>query len=318
MYQLNIELVKKCDILLTTTPCFFSKVIRIATKSDISHASLMVEQSCLIDSTSDLVQSRNVKRIVYNDDCAIHLMRYKEPLTSKQQDTIINYVRCKIGMSYNTIEAILSKWEMPLFDNKMFCSRLVAKAYSEAGINLVNDPRACTPNDLLHSPMLEEIKEISLPYQIDYVIYGHDYDEDMRQRTQDLMSRVKKIDSSIDSLNDIIVFLIKHPEKDQAVLNAYKESRYLELSDELFAATKDDYDHKKLLRKYGASGIVRYCMDTVREDDSRFDANYAGYRSLAEDYGLETFNTLRDFYEKEKQRRNDRKMAAIRAFCEIR
>ena len=43
---------------------------------------------------------------------------------------------------------------------RQFCSRLVAQAYRDAGVNLVSDADFCHPGELLHSAALVEVPNV--------------------------------------------------------------------------------------------------------------------------------------------------------------
>ena len=53
------------DIVLTTTTAAISKMIRVATRSDISHAMVYVENCSVIDATGEGVHARNTQRIFF-------------------------------------------------------------------------------------------------------------------------------------------------------------------------------------------------------------------------------------------------------------
>jgi hypothetical protein len=60
MKRLNDASLKLGDIVLTTTTAAVSKAIRAATRSDISHAMVYVEDRSVIDATAEGVQARNL------------------------------------------------------------------------------------------------------------------------------------------------------------------------------------------------------------------------------------------------------------------
>lgn len=308
MYFLNANKTQKCDILLTTTLAWTSRLICRATESDISHASLMVDSHALIDSTGDGVQARNIHRIEYEDKCSIHLMRFKGTLSDEQKNKIESFARDKIGMRYNTTEAIKSGFVQhrilsPKDDGqRMFCSRLVAKAYEFAGIKLVENPQYCTPEDLKKSPLLCEITDIAIPVPYDISslkIQGlPNFDERMRDVTNDLLSRIRKLDDSVETLTDIVDFLFKHPEKDGDVLCAYQESGFLTLEDAIFAQTSYLYNSALFMVHYMYGNIEIQAKIGADEDTSRFDNNLEIYKNMYDQTKLKTFEALVNLYEK--------------------
>ena len=91
------------DIVLTTTPLPTSRVIRAVTKSDISHAMLVVAPSSLIDSTADGVHARNPQKMLFEDECAIHALRPLKPLAPGTLQIVIEYARSETGAPYTRV-----------------------------------------------------------------------------------------------------------------------------------------------------------------------------------------------------------------------
>lgn len=320
MYFLDANKTQKCDILLTTTLAWPSRLICRATESDISHASLMVDSHALIDSTGDGVQARNIHRIEYEDKCSIHLMRFKGTLSNEQKNKIESFARGKIGMRYNTTEAIKSGFVQhrilsPKDDGRrMFCSRLVAEAYEFAGIKLVDNPQYCTPDDLKNSPSLYEIMDIAIPIPYDIsslkIQSLPNFDEKMRDVTNDLLSRIRMLDDSVETLTDIVDFLLKHPEKDGDVLDAYQESGYLTLEDEIFAQTSYLYNSAQFMVHY-MEKFPKYAKIGHDEDTSRFEQNLTIYKELYNQTHFKTFEVLVNLYTKLVEHSDLRKKTCI-------
>lgn len=307
MYYLNTEKTDVCDVLLTTTTHWQSGVIRLGTGSDISHASLLVDPHVLIDSTKEGVQSRNIHRIEYDDKCSIHLMRLKEFLSVEQKRLIVNFVRSKIAMRYNTFQAFVSgAVQHGLLKNgpkeeRMFCSRLVAEAFVSAGIKLVENPVYCTPEDLLQSPLLEEIDDISLFVPNDnFISVNHgqrNFDQEMKDRTNHLLNTVRKICPKIETLNDIDWFLIQNQQYDADILKAFVESGYLSLENEIFEATQYLYNPDAFIA-YFQRDSEKHCVDvSLKEDYSRHYINKNCYEQYVKQYHLKTFEALKNLYE---------------------
>ena len=321
MYYLDTSKMKKCDILLTTTQCFFSKVIRLVTSSDISHASLVVDPHVLIDSTSEGVQSRNIHRLEYDDKSAVHLMRLKQPLSDEQKVQIERFARSFIGMRYNTFDAAvaglhqLGAIKKTPQEKRMFCSRLVAEAFASAGIKLVEEPSFCTPEELLQSPLLEEIVDISIMVANEGFVsvkeLGRDFDQEMRDATKYIVEKAEKIDSSICDLNGMFCYLINHPECDSEILQILEESGYLTQEDELYANSEYLYDSDKYIQFF-KSNAMQHCIEVSnREDFSRFKENLEICKAYEAKYHLKTFSALKMLYEKLYQHAVDRKKCAL-------
>jgi hypothetical protein len=127
--KLNELSPKVGDIILTTTTAAVGKVIRATTKSDISHAMIYVESHSVIDVTANGVQACNTRRLFFEDDCSVYVLRPRDDLPADNVKAVCTYVRAQVGTQYATKEAIRSAiggarhWTC-----KQFCSRLVAQA----------------------------------------------------------------------------------------------------------------------------------------------------------------------------------------------
>ena len=67
--RLNESVLKLGDIVLTTTTEPISRVIRLATNSDISHAMVYVSDRSIIDVTGEGVHSHNTQRLFFKKEC---------------------------------------------------------------------------------------------------------------------------------------------------------------------------------------------------------------------------------------------------------
>lgn len=207
MRKLNESVLQVGDIILTTTTDLLSKGIRKVTGSDIAHALIYVESHSVIDATGDGVHSRNTQRLFWEDECAVHVLRFAGGLDDTQSRHVVNYVRGRIGTQYSKIEAtrsVLGGSKAP--SRKQFCSRLVAQAYASAGVNLVDDPNYCVPDHLKSSTRL-----IAVQGAVRHVDDAekrswegiHDTPQSMRNATNALLSGARTKNASIEDVNDI-------------------------------------------------------------------------------------------------------------------
>ena len=98
MKKLNEAVLAIGDIILTTTTEPLSKGIRRVTGSDISHAMVYVEPYSVIDSTGDGVHSQNTQRLLWDDHCAVYVLRVPDGLADHQIQQIINIKRKFAGI----------------------------------------------------------------------------------------------------------------------------------------------------------------------------------------------------------------------------
>ena len=275
------------DIVLTTTPEPLSQTIRKVTGSDISHAMICVGKSSVIDSTGDGVHARNLERIILEPGCAGHVLRPVNPLTADQLRSVISFVRATVGTRYTITGAAKSVLAGFVASRKQFCSRLVAQAYRDAGVNLVSDADFCHPGELLASAALVEIPDVlrnlSSEEEADR---REDIDnvQAMRDSTNALLQEARKLSPEIESLNDIDAYLVDHPEGDALLVQALRSSRYLELWRDEFERSSWQY-HIAMMEGHNGSKKrkQRYCEELLADEElcqNRFILNHAGYVTL--------------------------------------
>lgn len=298
------------DILLTTSQEARSWSVRTGTKSDISHAMLYVANSSVIDSTSDGVHARNLQKVFYEDDCAIYAFRPIKPLTVQQIRTIVRYARSVVGTKYAIVDAVRSVTKPKVSGGaRQFCSRLVARAYLEAGIQLVDNPDFCTPEQLKGSPLLQELispaVEISAEVKAEVESRPNRADG-MIQVTNAFLRQVRSFTPQIESINDAFEFLVSNQGFDDQVHAALKSSGYLDFwqLERLEFNWRYDLEAMKELASNDPSvlpELTNYCLISLRDiengDFDHWDQSLLAWKQSAESYGLKSLWAMAQLHE---------------------
>ena len=278
------DLVKPGDVVLTTTPEPLSQTIRQFTGADISHAMICVGKSSVIDSTGDGVHARNLQRLILEPGCAGHVLRPVKPLTTDQLRSVIVFARAAIGTRYTMTGAAKSVLAGFVAGSRQYCSRLVAQAYRDAGVNLTSDADFCHPGEILKSVALVEVPNVLRSLSLEEEIHWRediDNVQAMREATNALLREARKLSSDIESLNDIDVYLVEHPEGDDQLVQALLASRYLELWRDEFERNSWQYSVALMEGHDGSTERKqRYCEQLLADEDlcqNRFIQNHAGY-----------------------------------------
>jgi len=306
MKKINENVLKIGDIVLTSSNQKISKVIRSATKSDISHAMICVQYSGIIEATSRGVRGYNAQRLFYADNCPIYILRLIKPISDKDMRNVIDHVRQREGTEYSQNEALLA-WRggSKKLSKKQFCSRLIAQAYASVGVNLVETPNYCTPQDLKASKLLK-----SLPHstrlcsdgEFDFINNSFNTLQVMEKVTNILLLSARKISRSIQSVSDLSIFLLKNPAFDNVIAQIYIDSGYLFAWVIEFVLNDWQYDLKKMSESdICFSEKKQYCENIVAgllEDIRRYKWNLSLYKKYVESYQLKTFVILEELYTK--------------------
>ncbi|WP_217631696.1 YiiX/YebB-like N1pC/P60 family cysteine hydrolase [Methylomonas sp. LWB] len=280
-------LIQPGDVVLTTTPEPISHTIRKFTGADISHAMICVGTSSVIDSTGDGVHARNLERIILEPGCAGHVLRPVTPLSTDQLRSVISFARAAVGTRYTMTGAAKSVLAGFVAGRRQFCSRLVAQAYRDAGINLVSDADFCHPGELLNSTAIVEVPNVLRNLSPEEEADRREYIDNvqvMRDSTNALLQEARKLSPEIESLNDIDAYLVEHPEGDAQLVQALRSSRYLELWRDDPERNSWQY-HIAMMEGHNGSDErkQRYCEELLVDEElcqNRFILNHAGYVAL--------------------------------------
>lgn len=307
MKKLKESSLRVGDIILTSSTGKISKAIRKGTKSDISHAMIYVQNHSIIDSDRHGVHAQNTQRLHFEDELAIHVYRMRRGLTADEALRISNYARAAIGTEYALGEAWKAAREFlrgkKTPSRKQFCSRLVARAYAFARINLVKDPHYCTPEELKHSPDLVEIIDVTemiTQAQIDRLESVSDGTLRMRDVTNTLLKAARTISPAIQDLNDIDQHLIAHPEDDAHLCRALEESGYLTHWKTEVAKHPWRYEIQLMNAVPDKAEVEAYCQSTLADEpigSYRYIVNHGGYVAYSTRYSLGYFELKRKLYE---------------------
>jgi hypothetical protein len=233
MFLLDRTKLKKGDILLTRSNKKNSKLICKITKSDFSHAILYVGETSYIHSDVDGVHSGNVQRLLIDEIGFVKVVRVrvKDNVVIK---AAINYARLQIGTSYSKISAAnaYTKVFSKLDAKKQFCSRLVAKAYGSAGIELVSNSDACLPQEIAESKFVYEVKDCVFEAREEEIEFALSYNplEKQLEITNSILESARKLmGNKIESLADITSALINDPTFDNEITEIYERSGYMNM-----------------------------------------------------------------------------------------
>ena len=307
MKRINIDTVKPGDIIFTARPGKISKAIRLATDGIVSHAMICVQHGSFIDSTSDGVQARNFQRELFDDDEGIFHFRLKDEISQEKLATIIDFARSEIGARYSIFEATRSVTSISSPRSKrQFCSRLVARVYKKAGIDLVPDADYCSPEDLRRSPLLVEIPvqtETVSDQELAWSIGQPNLISEMHKAQNEVLSVARSFDDSVENFDDIYALLVKRSDVDRKISESLRDSGYLEVWRNELSTHPWRYSVElinEITEPRKKVQLKEYCIGTVKEAYSggfRFSSNLVQFRRLHNEYPRKSFQLEIGLYE---------------------
>ncbi|MBX8548949.1 hypothetical protein K5D68_05035 [Pseudomonas cichorii] len=300
MKRIDTSKLKRGDIILSTSPEKLSAIIKRFTNSDISHAMIYVADGSVMDSTGDGVQARNIQKMSYPDECALYVYRVKNEISADEAKRVISYVRRETGAPYDSVAAgkAISKPRDQGSKNQ-FCSRLIARAYAEIGINLTDNPNYATPAQLKLSEFLKPVEDAVITFSEDEnnpPDAVEDTTQTMRDITNVLLEQIRKVAPKVRVLGDIAPTLLAKPGLDKKFLSAYKSSGYLDFWQVEISRFPWRYDYETMLAArhiYPMSDLISYCKMTISQNESgdydHWKTNAIASRNLYANKPLKTF-----------------------------
>jgi len=268
---------------------------------------ICVQNGSIIDSTADGVQARNLQRELFDDGEEVFAFRLRQELPAHTTARIVDFARSEIGTRYSKTEAARSVLGGPKpRNNRQFCSRLVARAYHNVGVQLVLDHDYCSPEDLRVSPLLIELSDITEPVNEDEIAWRASRAnpiEMMHDAHNMVLSVARKLETSVENFQDVDRLVQEHPEWDSVIAQAYRDSGYLELWKYELQTHPYRYDlglMESIQETVKSSELRSYCITTIREAYSggiRFAVTLAYYQAEQKDAERETLGLLINLYE---------------------
>ena len=252
------------------------------------------------------VQAWNLQREFFREDEAVYAFRLRDPLAPVEMARIIDFARSEIGTRYSKSEAARSVLGGPKpRSNRQFCSRMVARAYASAGIQLVPDQDYCTPEDLRNSPLLVELEDVTQPVSAEEMqaIAAHPTPLDlMRESHNAILAAGRRLDPTVENFTDLIQMVLDHREWDATIAQALRDSGYLDVWKYERQAHPYRYD-LTLMDSVSDPTMVAdlraYCIETIREAYSggvHFAVSLTQYEAMQSKSARETLSLLVALY----------------------
>lgn len=272
MKRIKVDALIPGDIVLTASKTVAGKGIRTATCAIVSHAMICVGNGSVIDSTGEGVQARNVQRELFKPLEQVYAFRLREPLDKARLDQVVNFARSEIGTRYSASEAVRSvvAGRKPR-GRRQFCSRLVARAYAHAGVNLVEDEDYCTPEELGLSPIVVELHDITETVSDAELAAWRSRPDPIAMThaaQNEILEGVRRLAPGVEHFGDLDQVVRDHPEWDLDIAALFRSSGYLDLWRNDFVVNPWHYDidaMEAVANDANRDDIRGYCRSIVAE-----------------------------------------------------
>lgn len=244
-FGLDISKLRTGDVILVRGHGLVGWLVRKITKSKFAHAELYAGQGMIIESTNPFAYSKNVQREVFRSREHVIVRRSVEDPIDLELDAVVANARGLVGSRYSKLDAIATVFKKSgailkkirdvafyCFGGDMFCSRLVAEAYEEAGIQIVANPSQCKPSDLAETDLLFTVNDClhELSDEEQKIIRRKNMVGFQKLQFRFWFSIVRLVASvcgyKIRTVNDVESFLIQHRKLDSFVVGLIKITNY--------------------------------------------------------------------------------------------
>jgi hypothetical protein len=275
MYLIKKEILKPCDIILLKSDSQLSRAIRESSNSEFSHAMLYMGISSYIDSDSAGVQANNIQRLIFDNENDIIVLRLKDTSNLEILNKIISFAREKIGTAYSLKEAFQvskngTKLE-PKEVNRQFCTRFVTQAYHSAGVDIVENYNYPTPDNILNSDLLSEVKN-SIRKASDKEIEYAQSDSPLKTQKDihnSIFKEARKISNQdIQTFDQLHELIINHPEYDKEITEFVRNSGYLYMMENDFQKNPWHYNPEAFIEYYKSKEIMLKAISEISEVDN--------------------------------------------------
>lgn len=262
-YVVDINKLYKGDIILRRWPeDKLSQLIMNETHSNYSHALLCVDYSTAIDA-GGTVRAVNPLRDCFSNAEDAAVLRLKSQFRKDNIiDKAVEYVRRTIGTQYSKSEAreVLSSAKLAKEPNRQICTRLIAQAFENAGLPIVDNSDYPTIRDLENSPYFERVSSpnMTVTPQIQEIIDS----ECLIPKQEKIISQLLKDCRDLYPQEDIQTFeqlfgvSLRYPENNVQLAELISKSGYLDLWKEEEALNSYNFDSDLFLNKMGSNAYI--------------------------------------------------------------
>ncbi|EBD0655973.1 hypothetical protein FHL43_03955 [Salmonella enterica] len=304
MYLMPGDELEIGDIILTSENTAVSKTVRFATQSEFSHAMLYVGDHSYIHSDANGVHSGNLQRLLFPSKENVAIVRVN--CNRSEKEKACDFARSKIGTSYSVKEAVNAKLKIPkkAKENRQYCSRLVVQSYDFADVSLVKNINYCTPQDIIESEKVSYTTIVARMATKQEIKFANERNPIQRQTeiTNSILQSVRCITGKdIQTLEQVIEYVILFPNNDESISKVFKDSGYLDMW---------KYEVEKNSWRYDAIGFLKLNIPPSQLIDLasrelqmgrnrlvRYQANYMQYLHLNKIHGGECLGEHVKLYE---------------------
>lgn len=224
-YIIDYRLLKEGDIILINENERLAKMMG----SKFDHVMYFAGGITCIEADGLAVKANQCDRFIFTDPQKCMILRLRDNKKFEKISMITTWIRSRSGMEYSTEEARLVQTARngKHKQDRTFCTRLVTQAFHLHGINLVENPDYCTPQEIVESKKLIRVSDYLFEVSEDTNMQSSpalEYQRDILLMFHQEVSKIFSCD--IQTEDDIIRALIKQPSFDNILVNCVNKSGF--------------------------------------------------------------------------------------------
>lgn len=233
-YVFNEYIMLPGDILLMNT---YESQRRLMPSCIYDHAGLYLGDTNILEADGLGVVINHVYSYAFKEKNHGCILRLKDNERPKNMQDLITWARGQLGMEYSVHEARRARKQIGIDEkcneNRTFCSRLVAQAYQQIGINIVGNPNFCSPDEILNSDKLEKLEPSLQEFSEEMcktVMNGQEQRANSEWNTtlQELFQALGQFyNVDIHTIDQLLIAAINNPDVDEGAVKILKEQRWM-------------------------------------------------------------------------------------------
>lgn len=232
-FVFNEPVMKPGDILLMNT---YESQRRLMPGCQYDHVAIYLGDAFLMEADGTGVVMSHIYSYAFREKEHGCILRLKKS-SPKIIDDVLFWIRSRMAMEFGTQQArmvnALKNTEQAEHSNRTFCSRLVAQAYNQGGIDIVKNPDFCSPDDFLLSDCLEKIEPPLQTFTEEMALTvmngqkernNSEWNTCLAEMFQDFSNFYG---DDIQTMDQFLIAAVHHTDKDDAAIDLLKKQKWM-------------------------------------------------------------------------------------------
>lgn len=232
-FVFNEPIMQPGDILLMNT---YESQRRLMPGCQYNHAAIYLGDAFLMEADGTGVVMNHVYSYAFKEKDHGCILRLKKS-SPRIIDDALFWIRSRMAMEFGTQQArmvnALKDTNQMEHSNRTFCSRLVAQAYHQGGIDIVKNPDYCSPDDFLSSDCLERIDSslLSFTEEMSLTVMNRQKERNNSEWNTCLAEMFQEFSTfygdDIQTMDQFLVSAVHHTDKDDTAIDLLKKQKWM-------------------------------------------------------------------------------------------